>query len=97
MLLNRLALSCVLHHGFPRYSGLGVRPYCSPIRIQHTRGTKWRAEWIDPSPGLIDYVDSGQLIIPWKEHKAFLKEEASAESLLFEAECRKVFDRERDV
>src|SRR6266436_924945 len=24
MLLNRLALSCVLHHGFPRYSGLAV-------------------------------------------------------------------------
>jgi hypothetical protein len=49
--------------------------------IQHTRGTKWRAEWIDPSPGLVDYVDSGQLIVPWKEHKAFLKEETSAESL----------------
>jgi hypothetical protein len=49
--------------------------------IQHTRGTKWRAEWIDPSPGLVDYVDSGQLIVPWKEHKVFLKEEASAESL----------------
>jgi hypothetical protein len=49
--------------------------------VQHTRGTKWRAEWIDPSPGLVDYVDSGELIVPWKEHKAFLKQEASAESL----------------
>jgi hypothetical protein len=49
--------------------------------IQHARGSKWRAEWIDPSPGLVEYVDSGQLIVPWKEHKAFLKEEASAESL----------------
>jgi hypothetical protein len=52
------------------------------IRIlQHTRGTKWRAEWIEPSPGLVDYVESGQLVVPWKEHKAFLKEEASAEAL----------------
>jgi hypothetical protein len=49
--------------------------------IQHTRGTKWRAEWIEPSPGLVDYVDSSQLVVPWKEHKAFLKEEASLEAL----------------
>jgi hypothetical protein len=49
--------------------------------IQHTRGSKWRAEWIDPSPGLVDYVDSGQLIVPWKEHKRFLREEANQESL----------------
>ena len=49
--------------------------------IQHVRGTKWGAQWIDPSPGLVDYVDSGQLVVPWKEHKAFLKEEASVESL----------------
>jgi hypothetical protein len=49
--------------------------------IQHTRGTKWRAEWIEPSAGLVDYVESGQLVVPWKEHKAFLKEEASAEAL----------------
>jgi hypothetical protein len=49
--------------------------------IQHVRGNKWRAEWIDPSPGLVDYVESGQLIVPWKEHKAFLKEEAASEAL----------------
>lgn len=49
--------------------------------LQHTRGTKWRAEWIEPSAGLVDYVDSGQLVVPWKEHKAFLKEEANAESI----------------
>jgi hypothetical protein len=49
--------------------------------IQHARGTKWRAEWVEPSPGLVDYVESGQLVVPWKEHKAFLKEEASAEAL----------------
>jgi hypothetical protein len=43
--------------------------------IEHVRGNKWKAEWIDPNPGLIHYVESGQLIVPWKEHKAFLKEE----------------------
>src|SRR5262245_60732167 len=43
--------------------------------IAHIRGTKWRAEWIDPNPGLIHFIESGHLIARWREHKAFLKEE----------------------
>jgi hypothetical protein len=31
---------------------------------------------IDPNPGLVHFVESGHLLAPWKEHKAFLKEEA---------------------
>ena len=30
---------------------------------------------MDPNPGLVDYVESGQLVVPWKERRAFLKEE----------------------
>src|SRR4029453_1296223 len=44
--------------------------------IQHIRGNKWKAEWIEPNPGLVHYVESGQPVVPWKEHKAFLREEA---------------------
>jgi len=44
--------------------------------IEHIRGNKWKAEWVDPNPGLIDYVESGHLICRWKDHKAFLREEA---------------------
>jgi len=40
------------------------------------RGNKWKAEWIEPNAGLVDYVESGQLIAPWKEHKAVLREDA---------------------
>ena len=43
--------------------------------IEHLRGNKWKAEWIDPNPGLIHYVESSQLIVAWKDHKAFLREE----------------------
>jgi hypothetical protein len=43
--------------------------------ISHIRGNKWKAEWIDPNPGLVHFVESGHLIVPWREHKAFLKEE----------------------
>ncbi len=49
--------------------------------IEHVRGNKWKAKWIDPNSGLVDYVESGQLIVPWKEHKAFLKDEENAERL----------------
>src|SRR5467141_5278589 len=59
---------------------------CTPFQrvriIEHVRGNKWKAEWIDPNPGLIHYVESGQLIVPWKEHKAFLREEENAARLM---------------
>ena len=47
--------------------------------LEHIRGNKWKAEWIEPHPGLIDYVESGQLVALWREHKAFSKEEAEAQ------------------
>jgi len=49
--------------------------------IEHIRKNKWKAQWIEPNPGLLDYVESGQLIVPWKERKAFLREEESVERL----------------
>lgn len=45
--------------------------------LEHVRGNKWRAEWIEPNPGLTHFVESGQLIVPWRDHKAFLKDEAN--------------------
>jgi hypothetical protein len=49
--------------------------------IEHVRRNKWKVVWIDPNPGLIDYVESGQFLVPWWEHKALLREESSAQSL----------------
>ena len=49
--------------------------------VEHIPGNKWKAEWIDPNPGLVHYIESGQLICLWKEHKAFLKEESEAQCL----------------
>jgi hypothetical protein len=49
--------------------------------LEHTRKNKWKAKWIEPNPGLVDYVESAQLIVPWKERKAFLKEEESEQWL----------------
>jgi hypothetical protein len=52
-------------------------PFQRVRTIEHIRGNKWKVEWIEPNPGLVDYVKSGQLIVPWKDHRAFLKEEAA--------------------
>ena len=49
--------------------------------IQHVRGKRWKAKWIDTHPGLIDYVTTDQLLVPWKEHEQFLQEEKDFASL----------------
>ena len=49
--------------------------------IEHIRGNKRKAEWIDPNPGLVHHAESGQLVCLWKEHKAFLKEESDVQRL----------------
>jgi hypothetical protein len=49
--------------------------------VAHVRGNKWKAEWIEPNPGLVHYVDSGQLVAAWRDRKMFLKEEEHAARL----------------
>lgn len=50
--------------------------------IEHVRGSKWQVEWIDPNPGLKDYVESSAIIVLWKDVKAFLREEEQKRQLL---------------
>ncbi len=38
-------------------------------------------EWVEPNPGLVDYVESVHILCRWKDHKTFLKEEAEAQRL----------------
>jgi hypothetical protein len=47
--------------------------------LKHVRGRKWQAKWIQPNAGLIDYVSTEQILVPWREHAAFLKEESDQE------------------
>ena len=49
--------------------------------IQHVRGKKWKAEWIAPNSGLVDYVESQNLLVPWKEQKTFFQDEERAHQL----------------
>lgn len=30
--------------------------------LEHVRGTRWKAEWIDPNPGLVDDVTSKNIV-----------------------------------
>lgn len=35
-----------------------------PVKIiEYIRRNKWRAQWIDPNPGLMDYIESKHLIV----------------------------------
>ena len=52
-----------------------MRPAQRVKVLQHIRGKKWRAEWIEPNPGLVEYVESQNLVVRWKDRKAFLLDE----------------------
>ena len=43
--------------------------------IERVRGRKWRVEWIEPNPGLVDHVSAMAIICPWSEHKKVAKDE----------------------
>lgn len=50
--------------------------------LGHIRGKKWKVKWIDPNPGLTDFVESVQLLARWRERGAFLQEETNRERLV---------------
>jgi hypothetical protein len=54
--------------------------------IQHIRRKKWKAEWINPNPGLVEYVDTRHILVLWKERKAFFRDEEKARELRDENE-----------
>lgn len=54
--------------------------------LEHVRGGKWKVEWIDPNAGLVDYVKSMSIVVPWKDRRAFLRDEGKKERLLSSVE-----------
>jgi len=56
--------------------------------IQHVRGKKWKAEWIDPNPGLVDYIGSQNLVVRWKDRKAYFHDEERARRIREDNERR---------
>jgi len=49
--------------------------------LEKVRG-KWKVEWVEPNPGLQDYVKSAQLVVPWGKRREFLKEEENWSQLI---------------
>jgi len=47
--------------------------------LKHIRGRKWQARWIRPNAGLVDYVSAEQILVPWNEQAAYLREERDRE------------------
>jgi hypothetical protein len=45
------------------------------VRVLEKVRAQWRVEWVEPNPGLTDFVKSAQLVVPWKQRRAFLRDE----------------------
>jgi hypothetical protein len=43
--------------------------------LEHVRGTRWKVEWLDPNPGLVDYASSASIVVLWRQRRAFLRDE----------------------
>jgi hypothetical protein len=52
------------------------------VRAIESVRSRWKVEWVEPNPGLTDYVKSVNLIVPWQERRALLREEESWERLI---------------
>lgn len=67
------------------------------VRImQHVRGKKWKAEWIEPNPGLVDYVEAQHLVVRWNESEAFLADEQAVRRIREDNELNR-YDEESPV
>lgn len=64
--------------------------------LEHIRGSKWKAEWLEPNPGLVHFVESAHLLVRWADLKAFLKEE-EREAGLIEQNRRDGYARDAPV
>jgi hypothetical protein len=43
--------------------------------LERMRGGKWRVEWIEPTPGLTDFVKAASVIVPWRYRREYLADE----------------------
>ena len=55
--------------------------------LEHVRSGRWKVEWVDPNPGLVDYVKSANIICRWADHRAVIRDEQRYQRL------REVSDR----
>jgi hypothetical protein len=49
--------------------------------LENVRGSRWRAQWIEPNTGLVEYISSKNVIVEWSQRKAFLWDEQHAAAL----------------
>lgn len=55
--------------------------------VERVRSGRWKVEWVEPNPGLVDYVKSINIICPWADRRAVVRDEQRQERL------REVSDR----
>jgi hypothetical protein len=52
------------------------------VRVLERVRSQWRVEWIQPNPGLRDYVKTASLVVPWVDRTKFLRDESNRARLL---------------
>lgn len=49
--------------------------------LERVRSGRWKVEWVDPNPGLVDYVRSANIICRWADRRPLIRDEESYEHL----------------
>ena len=55
--------------------------------LERVRSGRWKVEWVDPNPGLVDYVRSANIICRWADRRPVVRDEERYQRL------REVSDR----
>lgn len=49
--------------------------------LERVRSGRWKVEWVDPNPGLVDYVRSANIICRWADRRPVVRDEESYQRL----------------
>ncbi len=50
--------------------------------LERVRPGRWRVEWLEPNAGLVGFVLSSNIVVPWAERDSFLRDEQRHQELL---------------
>lgn len=49
--------------------------------LERVRSGRWKVEWVDPNPGLVDYVRSANIICRWADRRPVIRDEENYQRL----------------
>jgi len=77
-----------LEYAFREKARPRVSPFSACASLNTSEENKWRAEWIDPNPGLVHYVESSQLIVAWEGAQGIFERRGKTRHVLWSINAR---------